>query len=64
MRYRDMTATSYGQQPQMRCFEGCEGVYSAERGDYFWADPDSEVTCSECGGSMELGREVTTWVTA
>jgi len=34
---------------------------SATRGDYFWADPRSEVRCA-CGEPMQLGKTVTRFI--
>jgi len=67
MKYRDMPSTTGDgtfRQPSMRCADCLAGPYSAERGDYFWADPEDVVTCGECGGEMELGREETRWIPA
>lgn len=76
MRYGDLPATTgksrvldsgvtiLPRQPQMRCSEECEGIYSAEHGDYFWANDTDEVLCSECGSPMVLGHEETRWVDA
>jgi hypothetical protein len=49
----DMTCSAFGE---------AHGVYSATRGDYFWAASDDQVTCSECDAPMELGRMITNWV--
>lgn len=32
----------------------CDAEYSATKGDYFWADPNEEIMCSDCGEPMEL----------
>lgn len=56
--YRDLPDTG---NVSMRCTDCGDGPWSATRGDYFWADPDSEVVCASCGAPMELGREVLAW---
>ena len=60
MKYGDMPSTTgTGQgQPNMMCRECLSGPFSAERGDYFMARDDAEVTCGECGGPMVLVRHV------
>ncbi len=42
----------------LTCTEGCDGEYSANRSDYFWADRSEPITCSECGAPMGLFRRV------
>jgi hypothetical protein len=43
----------------MQCEGGCEGRFSANRGDYFQAPLDLELECRECRGPMMLARERT-----
>jgi hypothetical protein len=45
----------------MACPSCGDGPYSADRGDYFWADPSATVTCRACGGEMALVWVQTVW---
>jgi hypothetical protein len=56
MRFKDLPEDSANGQPQMMCREG-HGPFSAQRGDYFWAEPEDPVQC-ECGSEMVLVREI------
>lgn len=56
------TPAPHAPQPQMRCTDGCEGVYSADRGDYWQVDPAAPVVCVQCGAPMELGHVERRWV--
>ena len=64
LKYKDLPDGLGMPQPQMMCSEFGEehGVWSAHRGDYFMANDDDDVTCSECGAPMTLGRMETRWV--
>lgn len=46
--------------PSMACAnEACPEfavLYSAESGDYFWANPSDIITCTGCLGPMKLAR--------
>lgn len=56
------TSAPHTPQPQMRCTAGCDGVYSADRGDYWYMDPAAPVVCAQCGAPMELGHIERRWV--
>lgn len=60
MTYDELPTTTSTNQPQpnMACpNEDCPSVgilYSAERGDYFMADPNAVVRCARCRTPMRL----------
>ena len=59
----------YGNLPERGLSMRCENVecenyrvpWSADRGDYFWANPEAECVCG-CGKPMNVGRAVDVFV--